>query len=126
MADLEFHKIWIVQCEAAEGIKEQFGAKDAARYLIGEKLLRFMEASYDHPEFAEELPKFLAEIKRIIEPHEIVEFFDDLAAGSVPDPVKMFRGDIPDNELDEFQVQYDAEKLLLVENAKALLLRSTD
>ena len=50
----EFHKIWIEQCEAAEGIKERFGAQDAARYLIAEKLLRFMQASHDHPEFAAE------------------------------------------------------------------------
>jgi hypothetical protein len=35
----EFHKIWIEQCEAAEGIKERFGAQEAARYLIAEKLL---------------------------------------------------------------------------------------
>ncbi len=37
---IEFHKIWIEQCEAAEGIKEQFGAKDAARYLIGDNGVR--------------------------------------------------------------------------------------
>ena len=36
----EFHKIWIEQCDAAEGIRERFGTKDAARYLIGEKLMR--------------------------------------------------------------------------------------
>jgi hypothetical protein len=119
----DFHKIWIEQCEAAEGIKQQFGAKDAVRYLIGEKLLRFMEASHDHPQFAEELPKFVAEIKRIIEPQEIVAFFDELAAGEVPDPVKIFRGDIDDDEIDENDVQYDADKILLVENAKALLLQ---
>ena len=119
---IEFHKIWIEQCEAAEGIKEQFGAKDAARYLIGEKLLRFLQASHDRPEFAEVLPKFIAEIKRVIAPHEIVELFDDLQAGAVPDPVKIFRGDIDDEELDEHDVQYDAEKILLIENAKALLL----
>ncbi len=31
---IEFHKIWIEQCAAAEGIKEQFGAKDAATLNI--------------------------------------------------------------------------------------------
>ena len=50
----EFHKIWIDQCAATHGIKEQFGVKDAARYLIGEKFVRFLEASFDHPEFAAE------------------------------------------------------------------------
>lgn len=117
------HKIWIEQCEATEGIKERFGAKDATRYLIGEKLLRFMEVSHERPEFAEELPKFIAEIKRIFEPHEIVEFFDDLQAGEVPDPEKIFRGDDSDEEeLSEHEVLNDAGKILLVENAKALLL----
>ena len=38
----EFHLIWKDQCEVAEGIRERFGSQDATRYLIGEKLLRFM------------------------------------------------------------------------------------
>jgi hypothetical protein len=119
----EFHKIWIEQCEAAEEIKERFGAQDAARYLIAEKLLRFMDASHDHPKFAAELPKFVAEIKRIIEPHEIVALFDDLQTGQVPDPTKIFNGrDADDDQLDENEVLYDANKILLIENAKALLL----
>jgi hypothetical protein len=119
----EFHKIGIEQCEAAEGINERYGAQSAARYLIAEKLLRFMEASHDRPEFAAELPKFVAEIKRIIEPHEIVALFDDLQAGRVPNPAKIFNGrDVDDEELDETEVLYDANKILLVENAKALLL----
>lgn len=29
----EFHKIWIDQCAAAEGIRERFGVNDALRYL---------------------------------------------------------------------------------------------
>src|SRR6266576_278127 len=77
----DFHKAWIEQCEAAEGIREQFGAADATRYLVGEKLFRFMQASQERPEFAEELPKFVAEIKRIFTPHQIIEFFDDLQTG---------------------------------------------
>ena len=44
---------------------------------MGEKLLRFMEVSQERPEFAEELPQFVAEIKRIFGPPEIVTFFDD-------------------------------------------------
>ncbi|MBI2950279.1 MAG: hypothetical protein HYY23_21820 [Verrucomicrobia bacterium] len=119
----DFHKIWIEQCEATEGIKEQFGTKDATRYLIGEKLLRFMEVSHERPEFAEELPKFIAEIKRIFAPHAIVEFFEDLQAGKVPDPAKIFRGDDSDEEkLSEHEVLDDADKILIIENAKALLL----
>src|SRR3972149_6766035 len=68
---IEFHKIWIEQCEAARGIKEEFGTEKALGYLIGEKLVNFVRASAQHPEFAAELPKFVAEITRIFEPHEI-------------------------------------------------------
>jgi hypothetical protein len=122
---IEFHKIWIEQCEAAEGIKEQFGVQSATRYLIAEKLLHFMQASHDHPEFAAELPKFVAEIKQIFEPQDIVELFDNLQAGQVPDPSKIFNGrgdDANEEGLDEHEVLYDAEKILLIQNAKALLL----
>jgi hypothetical protein len=119
---IEFHKVWIEQCEAAEGIKEQFGVKDATRYLIAEKLIPFMETSQERPEFAEELPKFVAQIKRIFTPDEMAELFDDLAAGEVPDPAKIFTGEDSDEGLDERAVLDDAGKILLVENAKALLL----
>ena len=87
------------------------------------RLLRFMEVSQERPEFAEELPQFVAEIKRIFDPHEIVTFFDDAQAGRVVDPAKIFNGRaVEDDELDESDVLYDAEKLLLIENAKRLLL----
>lgn len=118
-----FHKIWIEQCEAAEGIKERFGTKDATRYLIGEKLLRFMQVSHERPGFAEELPKFVAEIKSIFDPHEIEKFFDDLRAGDIPDPANLFAGDdLEEEELDEHEVQDEADQIVLVENAKALIL----
>ena len=42
---IEFHKIWIDQCAATEGIRERFGLKDALDYLIGEKLFTFLMAS---------------------------------------------------------------------------------
>jgi hypothetical protein len=35
---IQFHKIWIDQCEATEGIREHFGLQNALDYLIGEKL----------------------------------------------------------------------------------------
>jgi hypothetical protein len=123
---IEFHKIWIEQCEAAEGIKDAHGVKSAARYLIAEKLLHFLDASQTHPEFAAELPMFVAEIKRIFEPQEIVAVLDDLQAGLVPDRSKIFNGHEDDDELDENEVLNDANKILLIENAKALLLPHSD
>lgn len=119
---IEFHKIWIEQCDAAEGIRERFGTQDAIRYLIGEKLLRFLEACDDHPDFDDELPSFVAKIKEIFEPHEIAAFFEDADLGRVPDPAKILNGRLPnENDLDEAEVIHDAQKFLSIENAKSLL-----
>jgi len=119
----DFHKIWIEQCEAAEGIRERFGLDDAVRYLVGEKLLRFMQVSQDRPDFADELPEFIAEIKRIFAPHEISKVFDDLQARRVANPANAFSSDEFDaGELDEHEVLNDADQILLIENAKRLLL----
>ena len=75
---IQFHKIWIEQCRATEDIRERFGLEDAIRYLIGEKLLDFVRVSEDDPDFAKELPAFVAEIRRLFSAAEIREFLDDL------------------------------------------------
>jgi hypothetical protein len=67
----EFHRRWIEQCEAAQRIKEHFGLTNALEYLVGEKLLRFVEVAERYPEFAQELPNFVAEIKRAFSLDEI-------------------------------------------------------
>ncbi|PIS47710.1 MAG: hypothetical protein COT17_01955 [Elusimicrobia bacterium CG08_land_8_20_14_0_20_51_18] len=69
-----FHKIWMGQCDAARGIKERFGDRKALGYLIGEKLINFVEAADERPEFARELPAFLAEIKEIF-PAEVLRHY---------------------------------------------------
>ncbi len=74
----EFHKIWIEQCAATEDIREHFGMKNALDYLIGEKLFTFVTASEQDPEFAAELPAFVAEIRRLIAAGEISEYLDHL------------------------------------------------
>ncbi len=75
---IEFHKIWIEQCGAARGIKERFGTEKALGYLIGEKLLAFVRASNSRPEFAQELPSFVAEVKEILSPSEISVYLGSL------------------------------------------------
>ncbi len=40
-----FHKIWVEQCEAAQGIEDEFGTQKALEYLVGEKFLNFLEAA---------------------------------------------------------------------------------
>lgn len=119
----EFHRIWIDQCAAAEGIRERFGVNDALRYLVGEKLLRFMEVSHERPEFAAELPQFVNRIQDLFETHEIVSFFAALEAGQVPDPAELLNGgDSEGTEIDEDAIVHAAEKMLLVENARRLLV----
>src|SRR5437667_6455439 len=91
-SSIQFHKIWIEQCEATEGIRERFGLEDALDYLIGEKLFHFVQAAEQHPEFAAELPAFVAEIQRLFTAGQIRDYLDDLEqrkylAPREPDPV---------------------------------------
>ena len=67
----EYHKIWIEQCAATEGIRERFGLESALDYLIGEKLFSFVAASEQDPLFAQELPVFVAEIRKLFTAEEI-------------------------------------------------------
>ena len=71
---IQFHKIWIEQCEATEGIRDHFGSKNALDYLIGEKLFHFVQAAEQHPEFATELPAFVEEIHRLFTAGQIREY----------------------------------------------------
>jgi hypothetical protein len=64
-------KIWIEQCDAAPTIKAQFGLTAAFDYLVGEKLMSFASAASRHPDFAQELPRFVSEVRRMFTPDEI-------------------------------------------------------
>src|SRR5215831_14027515 len=68
---IEFHRLWIEQCAAAQRIKQHFGLGNALEYLVGEKLLRFVETAEDNPLFAQELPSFVAGIKRVFSVDEV-------------------------------------------------------
>jgi hypothetical protein len=68
---IEFHQIYIEQCAAAQRIKQRFGLGNALEYLIGEKLLNFVEAAEHIPLFAQELPSFVAEIKQVFSLAEV-------------------------------------------------------
>ena len=67
----EMQKIWIDQCGAARAIRERHGLTQAFDYLVGEKLLNYASAASRHPEFARELPNFVAEVRRMFTPEEI-------------------------------------------------------
>ena len=74
----EYHKIWIEQCAATEDICERFGTKNALDYLIGEKLFTFVETAEKDPDFARELPAFVAAIQRLFSAEEIRSNLDHL------------------------------------------------
>jgi hypothetical protein len=65
------HKIWIEQCEATRTIRTRFGLKEAFDYIVGEKLINFADAATRHRDFAQELPRFISEVRRIFTPAEI-------------------------------------------------------
>lgn len=96
----------------------------ALGYLIGEKLVNFVRAAEQHPEFARKLPNFIAEIKRIFEPWEIREYLVNIrlvgAFGHVctDDEVEVFRAA---GAIDEDPVR-GAEDVLIVKRIKELLL----
>ena len=106
-------KIWIDQADAAEGVRDRFGLDDAISYLVGEKFVNFLHAATTHPEFEAEVPAFAARVQEIFEPHELRTFFErpqdqDLA----PDV----------DDTDAHDLVMAAEKVMLVERAKELLL----
>lgn len=76
--ELEFRKIWIEQCEAAEAVRHQYGLLSALDYLIGEKLFSFVAVSEHRPEFAAELPHFVDQIRRIFTAQQIACYLDEL------------------------------------------------
>jgi hypothetical protein len=66
-----FQDVWIGQCEATVRIKDEHGVKSAFDYLVGEKLMTYAQAAATRPEFARELPRFVAEVRRLFSADEI-------------------------------------------------------
>jgi hypothetical protein len=65
------HEIWIEQCEAAQTIDERSGLKAAFDYIVGEKLMNHAEAASQHPHFAQSLPQFVSEVRRMFPPEDL-------------------------------------------------------
>ena len=74
IAGMRFEKVWIEQCRATRAIKRRFGAESALDYLVGEKLMMFADAAKTDPNFAEELPRFLAAVWRLFNQYEITGY----------------------------------------------------
>ena len=75
----DFHLIWRDQCDAAEGIREQFGSQKALGYLIGEKLVNFAHAAMTDRDFAEELPQFATEVRTMFEADELRDYLEGVS-----------------------------------------------
>lgn len=125
-SSIEFHKIWIDQCNATEGIRDHFGLKDALDYLIGEKLFTFLAASERDPQFAAEVPAFVAEIRHIFTAAEIRDYLDHLERAKYlapPDPdleIDNLDDEIEDEPWPENPVM-GAEQLLRFSRVRQLL-----
>jgi hypothetical protein len=78
MIERRFQDIWKEQCEAARGVREQHGVVSALDYLIGERLMTYAETAVRRPEFARELPRFVAEIRSIFSAEEIRLYLEHL------------------------------------------------
>jgi hypothetical protein len=65
------HKIWIEQCEATHTIRARFGLTAAFDYIVGDKLINFADAASSHRDFAQEMPRFISEVRRVFTPAEI-------------------------------------------------------
>jgi len=120
----EFHMIWIAQCELACATRTWWGTQKALGYLIGEKLVEFMRMAERAPEWREQLLMFVARSSGSLFPEEIRGYLDKIrrvgAAGHV----------LTDEQFEEFHAAEaveddpigDAEDVLRVERARALLL----
>ena len=92
--------VWTEQCKAARSIRSRYGLKAASDYLVTEKVVNFADAAASQPDFAKELPAFVAKVRSIFAPHELAQHFAAIEqaqateAAAAPDPDDAF-GDEP-------------------------------
>ena len=120
---MTFRSTWTDQCEAAENIREQFGAEKSIGYLVGEKFVTTLRYARSHPDLAKEIPEFAARIREIFETHELTAWFSTVRrlgplGHTVSDEdyqVLAATGAIGDNPVS------GAEEVLALERARELL-----
>ena len=128
-------EFWIEQCEAAEGIEDEFGTQKALEYLVSQKFLNFLEAAETDADFRSEIPAFIEKIKTIFERWQLAQYLETARETEPFDP-KLFE---PRSHpvFGEEEIEFDAEEvedmrkedirqctrdLLLVERAREWLL----
>jgi hypothetical protein len=71
-------RIWRSQCTVARHVRATHGIGLALDYLLGEKLMRYAETAEARPEFARELPMFVAEVRAIFSRDDIQAYLSVL------------------------------------------------
>jgi len=132
---MDFHKIRIEQCEAAQGIEDEFGTQQALEYLVGDKFLDFLEAAESDASFRAEIPACVAKIKSIFKQWQLAQYLETARETEPFDP-SLFEPRQRSN-LGEEKIEFDADEiedmrkddirqctrdLLLVERAREWLL----
>jgi hypothetical protein len=133
----EYHKMWIEQFEAAQGIEGEFGTQKALDYLVGEKFLDFLEAAESDAHFRAEIPTFVAKIKEIFERWQLAQYLETAKETEPFDPA-LFEPR-QHSVLGEEEIEFETEEvedlqkddirqctrdLLLVERAREWLLEA--
>jgi hypothetical protein len=123
-----FHKTWIEHCDAAEQIEAEHGIEKALGYLIGEKLLNFLEVAQTNPEWRAQLPQFIDKIKEIFEPWQIAQFFaTPRRLGALGHTADKEGHEALRSQLDESEnVREDARNLMMIEWARELLMQDKE
>ena len=78
--------IWQEQCEAVDAIKERHGLRSALDYIIGEKLLHYAGLAVRYPEYAQELPRFVATVRSLFSHTELSDYLATLDTAAKPLP----------------------------------------
>jgi hypothetical protein len=115
MAEHKFQDIWKQQCVAARSIRVQHGILSALDYLIGEKLLTYAETAVTRPEFARELPRFVAEVRDIFSREEIGHYLDHLERMAAIEDEQVPKENDDDDFLGDSTDQLVAKRLRLAQ-----------
>jgi hypothetical protein len=117
MAENKFQDIWKEQCAAARSVRVRHGTLSSLDYLIGEKLLTYAETAVTRPEFARELPRFVAEIRDIFSSEEIRHYLDHL------DRMAAIEDEHAPNENDDSDFFSESPEQLAAKRARLAQLR---
>jgi hypothetical protein len=72
------HKLWSELCAVTEGIRERLGLQSALDYLVSGKLFTLVGIAEQDSEYAENLPVFVRDIKRLFSEEELREYLRQL------------------------------------------------